>query len=211
MKVISINVGLPKDILIGDTMVPTGIFKKPVAGVIRVRSLNLDGDRQADLKVHGGIDKAVYVYPSEHYSFWKRELQQDALDWGAFGENVTSEGLSEDAVSIGDELGIGTAVFQVTQPRLPCFKLAAKFEREDIIKTLLRSRRTGFYLKVLAEGFMEAGQAIHLLTRDPQHVTIRELTDLYVNKTPRRTEVERVLSVEALAASWREHFDKRGL
>jgi MOSC domain-containing protein YiiM len=208
MKVISVNVGLPKDIQIQDTSVSTGIFKRPVAGMVRVRTLNLDGDRQADLKVHGGPDKAVYVYPSEHYGFWRRELGQNLpLEWGAFGENLTVEGLSEDAISIGDHIGIGTAAFQVTQPRLPCFKLAAKFQREDIIKRFLDSRRTGFYVKVLEEGSLQAGDAIVLLEREPHHVTIREITDLYLTKKPEKTRIERALSVESLANSWRKHFN----
>jgi MOSC domain-containing protein YiiM len=175
--------------------------------MVRVRTLNLEGDRQADLKVHGGPDKAVYVYPSEHYEFWRRELAQHPLKWGAFGENLTVEGLAEDAVSIGDHIGIGTAVFQVSQPRLPCFKLAAKLQREDIIRQFLDSRRTGFYVRVLEEGSLQAGDRIVLLERDPHHVTIREITDLYLTKKPERSRIERALSVEALATSWREHFN----
>lgn len=206
MKVIAVNVGLPKHILIHDTPVATGIYKRPVAGMVLVRTLNLDGDRQADLKVHGGPDKAVYVYPSEHYEFWRRELGRNLSEWGAFGENLTVEGLFEDAISIGDRIGIGTAVLQITQPRLPCFKLAAKFGREDIIKKFLDSRRTGFYVRVLEEGSLQAGDTIAILKRDPDQVTIREITDLYLMKTPERSRIERVLSVKALAISWRKHF-----
>jgi len=169
MRVISVNVGLPKDIAIGDSLVSTGIFKEPVTGVVRLRSLNLDGDRQADLTVHGGPDKAVYVYPSEHYPFWQKELGLSHLEWGAFGENLSVEGLFEDSIAIGDCLGIGSAVLQVTQPRLPCFKLAAKFERDDIIKMFLNSRRTGLYVRVLEEGALQAGDSISLLRTDPRH------------------------------------------
>src|SRR5262245_49701380 len=163
MKLISVNVAQPREILIHDKFVSTGIFKQPVVGPVRVRTLNLDGDRQADLRVHGGRDKAVYVYPSEHYEFWQRELGENSLSWGAFGENLTVEGLFEDKVCVGDEIGIGTAVFQVTQPCQPCFKLAAKFQREDIIKRFLDSRRTGFYLRVLQEGSLQAGDSIQIL------------------------------------------------
>src|SRR6185295_3063659 len=133
MNIISVNVGLPRELRIGERAVATGIFKAPVAGPVRVRTLNLDGDRQADLSVHGGIDKAVYVYPFEHYAFWRKELDRD-LSYAAFGENLTIEGLTENEVCLGDRLGIGTAVFAVSQARLPCFKLAAKLQREDIVK-----------------------------------------------------------------------------
>jgi MOSC domain-containing protein YiiM len=205
MKVISVNVGLPREVPVGDRLVATGIFKEPVAGPVRVRTLNLDGDRQADLSVHGGVDKAVYVYPSEHYPFWRGELGRD-LNWAAFGENLTVEGLLEENVSVGDRLEIGTALFEVTQPRLPCFKLAAKFERDDIIKRFLESRRSGFYLRVLREGILEAGVAIDLIQSESTRVTIRELVDLYINKNPEREQIERVLSARGLSASWRGHF-----
>jgi len=205
MKVISVNVGLPREVPVGDRLVATGIFKEPVAGPVRVRTLNLDGDRQADLSVHGGVDKAVYVYPSEHYPFWRGELGRD-LNWAAFGENLTVEGLLEENVSVGDRLEIGTALFEVTQPRLPCFKLAAKFERDDIIKRFLESRRSGFYLRVLREGILEAGVAIDLIQSESTRVTIRELVDLYINKNPGREQIERVLSARGLSASWRGHF-----
>jgi MOSC domain-containing protein YiiM len=208
MRVISVNVGLPKEISTGDSLVSTGIFKQPVAGVVRVRSLNLDGDRQADLTVHGGLDKAVYIYPSEHYQFWQQELGLSHLEWGAFGENLSVEGLSEDGIAIGDCLAIGTAVLQVTQPRLPCFKLAAKFERDDIIKRFRNSRRTGLYVRVLEEGTLQAGDTINLLRTDPHRVTIREIMDVYLTEAPDRARIDRVLSVEGLAASWRNRFNR---
>jgi MOSC domain-containing protein YiiM len=172
---------------------------------VRVRTLNLDGDRQANLAVHGGVDKAVYAYPSEHYPFWQQELGED-LPWGAFGENLTVEGLDEESLSIGDQLGIGTAVFEVSQPRLPCFKLAAKFQRDDIIKRFLESRRTGFYFRVLQEGVLEAGDAIVPVKREPHRVTIREITDLYIVKRPGRAQIEHALSARGLAEAWRTHF-----
>jgi MOSC domain-containing protein YiiM len=206
MKIISVNVGLPREIEIKGQMVPTGIFKAPVTGAVHVRKLNLDGDRQADLNVHGGIDKAVYLYPSEHYEFWQRELG-GRLGWSAFGENLTIEGLSETTICVGDQLEIGTAVLQVTQPRLPCFKLAAKFQRDDIIKRFLDSRRTGFYARVLKEGSLEAGDPITVLQHDPAHLTIHELTDLYLTKRPEASHIQRALSSPALAESWRKHFE----
>ena len=207
MQVISVNVALPREIEIKGRMVSTGIFKLPVSGVVRVRTLNLDGDRQADLTVHGGVDKAVYLYPSEHYSFWRQELEMP-LTWAAFGENLTTEGLTETSICIGDQLGIGSVVLQVTQPRLPCFKLAAKLQRDDIIKRFLDCRRTGFYTKVLKEGTLQSGDPIMLLQQDGAHISIHELTELYVTKLPQPSQIRRVLSIPALAMSWREHFRK---
>jgi MOSC domain-containing protein YiiM len=205
MKVISVNVALPREIPVGDRLAATGIFKEPVAGPVRVRTLNLDGDRQANLAVHGGVDKAVYAYPSEHYPFWQQEVSRE-LAWGAFGENLTVEGMLEENVSPGDRLEIGTALFEVTQPRLPCFKLEAKFQRDDMIKRFLDSRRVGFYLRVLREGILEAGESIALHQSESSRITIRELTDLYTNETPERAQIEHALSARGLSASWRHHF-----
>jgi MOSC domain-containing protein YiiM len=205
MRVISVNVGLPKDLPVGDWFVPSGISKTPVQGCVRVRTLNLEGDGQADLTVHGGQDKAVYLYPSEHYPFWQQELGRQ-LEWGSLGENLTTAGITEESICAGDQLQIGSAVLQVTQPRLPCFKLAAKFQRNDIIKTLAGSRKTGFYTRVVHEGSLEAGDSIVLLQRDPVQLSIHKLTDLFFDKQAPRAEIERALSVTALSKSWREHF-----
>ncbi len=156
MKVISVNVGLPRNVPYRGRSISTGIFKEPVEGRVKVQRLNVEGDRQADLSVHGGIEKAVYAYPSEHYEFWKGELPEMDLPWGMFGENLTTEGLLEDKVNIGDKLKVGTALFIVTQPRMPCYKLGIKFGRNDIIKRFLKSGRTGFYFSVLDEGEVSA-------------------------------------------------------
>ena len=156
-KLISVNVGLPRVVMSNGDPVPTGIFKEPVAGRVILRTLNLDGDGQADLSVHGGPSKAVYVYPSEHYDYWRNELPDIQLSWGMFGENFTSAGLSESELNIGDKFGVGSAVVAVTEPRLPCYKLALKFGRPDIVKRFLASERTGFYFAVLREGDVAAG------------------------------------------------------
>jgi len=205
MQVISVNVGRPTDLSVGGRSVPSGIFKAPVHGSVRVRTLNLDGDGQADLTVHGGPDKAVYLYPSEHYPFWQQELGRQ-LEWGSLGENLTTAGITEENVYAGDQLQIGGVVLQVTQPRLPCFKLAAKFERDDIIEKFLNSRKTGFYTRVMHEGSLQAGDSILLLQRDPAQLSVQELAGLYFNKQAPRAEIERALSVTALSKSWREHF-----
>jgi MOSC domain-containing protein YiiM len=152
MKVVSINVGLPREVEWHGKIVRTSIFKEPVAGRVRVERLNVEGDRQSDLTVHGGADKAVYAYPAEHYPFWREELPGVDFPWGAFGENFTTEGLIEDGVHIGDQLTAGSAQFVVTQPRMPCFKLGIRFGRPDMVKRFLRSGRTGFYLAVAREG-----------------------------------------------------------
>jgi len=165
MKVISVNVGLPRTVHWKGKAVSTGIFKAPVSDRIRLRTLNFDGDRQADLSVHGGPDKAVYAYPAEHYAYWHGELPAMTLPWGMFGENLTTEGLQEDdTLQIGDRFRVGSAEVVVTQPRLPCFKLGLKFGRDDIVKRFLASGRTGFYFKVVAEGEVAAShRRLHLI------------------------------------------------
>jgi MOSC domain-containing protein YiiM len=175
MKVISVNVGRPHEFTIGDDILVTSIFKEPVKGRIRVGTLNLEGDEQSDLSVHGGINKAVYAYPSEHYPRWREELPDAELPWGAFGENLTISGLLESSTCIGDRLRIGTAELVVTQPRQPCFKLAYKFGREDMIKRFVRSGRSGFYLRVATEGDVGAGDAIELLSRLDDAPTVTDI------------------------------------
>ncbi|MEA2325569.1 MAG: hypothetical protein QOE68_528 [Thermoanaerobaculia bacterium] len=174
MKVISINVGLTREVEWRGQIVETSIFKEPVTGRVRVDRLNIEGDRQSDLTVHGGVSKAVYVYPSEHYEFWRKELQDADLPWGAFGENLTTTGLTEDAVRLGDRFAIGSAEFVVTQPRMPCFKLTIRFGRADMIKRFYRSGRSGFYLAVAKEGEIGGGDEIALLSGDANAMTVAE-------------------------------------
>ena len=175
MKLLSVQVGLPRDLDWRGAKVRTSIFKLPVTGPVRVKTLNLDGDQQSDLTVHGGRNKAVYVYPSEHYPAWRAELPDADLSWGAFGENFTVEGLLEDAVFIGDRLLCGTAEFIVTQPRQPCYKLGVKFDRLDMVKQFHRSGRCGFYLAVVRTGTVTAGDAITLIpTTDADRISVAE-------------------------------------
>lgn len=211
MRVISVNVGMPRPVEWNGRRVMTGIFKEPVSGPLRMRRRNLDGDRQADLSVHGGPDKAVYVYPSEHYPFWRGELPGHELAWGAFGENLTSEGWWEDEVHIGDRFRIGTAEAVVTQPRMPCFKLGIRFGRDDVIPRFLESGRPGFYLRVLEEGEVAAGDAMERLSEDPHRVTVVDVVNLYLDRDGEigRDLLERATQVEALPRSWREHFLRR--
>src|SRR5664279_316380 len=160
MKILSVNVGVSRNVIWQGKLVTTGIFKEPVKSPVMLRMLNLDGDQQADLTVHGGVSKAVYAYPTEHYGYWRTELPGIDLPWGMFGENFTSEGLLEETVYIGDKFRIGEAEVIVTEPRMPCYKLGLKFGRTDVIKRFLASRRTGFYFAVLHEGMVTAGDAM---------------------------------------------------
>ena len=209
MKVVSVSVGLPRDIEWQGKLVRTSIIKTPVYGRVRVATLNLDGDRQSDLTVHGGVEKAVYVYPSEHYEFWRRQLPDMELPWGSFGENLTIEGLSEDAVNIGDRFRIGSAEFRVTQPRMPCFKLGIRFASMDFVKRFLQSRRTGFYLAVDAEGDVAAGDSIDLLSSDSNNVTVADVSSLYIADESSQELLRRVSELAALPESWRGYFRKR--
>ena len=179
MKLVSVNVGNTREVALKGRTITTGIFKEPVQGRVMLRKLNIDGDKQADLSVHGGADKAVYVYPKEHYEYWRQKLPNMKLPWGMFGENFTTEGLMEDAVKIGDRFRIGTAELKVTQPRLPCYKLGIKFGRADMVKRFLASGRTGFYLAVLREGMVGAGDTIELIGRNANNATVAEIVKLY--------------------------------
>ena len=209
MKIISLNVGLPRLVLRDGEPVSTGIFKEPIAERVMMRTLNLDGDRQADLSVHGGPSKAVYVYPAEHYDFWKRELPEMDLPWGMFGENFTTTGLLETEIKIGDKFRIATAEVMVTQPRMPCYKLELKFGRRDIIKRFLQSERTGFYLAVLKEGEVGAGDEFEPLARDPHDVRVSDITRLYTRKRHNATLLRRAIEAEALPESWRRYFQHK--
>jgi len=209
MKLISLNVGLPRIVEWNGNPVATGIFKEPVPGSVRLHTLNLDGDRQADLSVHGGVSKAVYAYPAEHYEFWKRELPNMKLPYGMFGENFTTEGLSEDSVNVGDRFRIGNAEVMATEPRLPCYKLGIKFGRADIIRKFLQSRRTGFYFAVLQEGAVKAGDEIELISRDANNIPISDITRLYAFERDDLATLRRAVKLEGLSESWRGYFQKQ--
>jgi MOSC domain-containing protein YiiM len=209
MKLISLNVGLPRIVESNGEPVTTGIFKEPKQGSVMLRTLNLDGDRQADLTVHGGVSKAVYGYPVEHYEFWKRELPEMELPYGMFGENFTTEGMLEDALNVGDRFRVGEAELMVTEPRLPCYKLGIKFRRTDILRRFLQSRRTGFYFAVVKEGEVEAGNEIGLLSRDINDISIADITRLYAFEKNDVETLRRAVKLEALSDSWREYFQKQ--
>ncbi|HKB62363.1 MAG TPA: MOSC domain-containing protein [Burkholderiales bacterium] len=209
MKLVSINVGLPREVQWHGKTVLTSIFKAPVAGLVKVGRLNLEGDRQSDLNVHGGADKAVYVYPAEHYAFWRAELPGADLPWGAFGENLTTEGLMEDGVHIGDRFRIGSAELAVTQPRMPCFKLGIRFGRPDMVKRFLRSGRTGFYLAVTREGEVAAGDAVAPIALHELAISVAEIVGLYSADAANQDLLRKASELSALPEGWRDYFRKR--
>jgi MOSC domain-containing protein YiiM len=209
MHIISVNVGLPREVDWKGKRVSTGIFKEPVAGRVVARRLNLDGDRQADLTVHGGEEKAVYVYPAEHYDYWRQELPTTALPWGVFGENLTTSGLLEEAVNVGDQFRVGTALLQATQPRLPCYKLGLKFGREDMVRRFLTGGRYGWYVAVVEEGEVGAGDTIERVHRDPHNLTVADIARLYLHERDNRVMMQRAIEHKGLPASWRVFFEER--
>lgn len=209
MRLISVNVGQPRLVEWKGDAVETSIFKEPVAGPVTVGRTNLDGDRQADLAVHGGVDKAVYVYPGEHYPFWRAALRRSDLSWGMFGENLTTEGLDETTVRVGDRITIGTAEFEVSQPRLPCHKLGIRFGRADMVRRFLRSRRLGFYLRVRHAGVIRAGDMVRRAGSDPSAPTIAELAILETTKRPDVAVLERATRTPALTEGWRKKYEER--
>jgi len=205
-KLLSVNVGLPREVTWHGKRVTTGIFKEPIQDRVIMRRLNLDGDQQADLTVHGGISKAVYAYPSEHYGYWRTELPAMDLCWGMFGENFTTDGLLENAVYIGDRFQIGETEVMATEPRMPCYKLGIKFGRADIIKRFLASRRTGFYFAVMREGLVGAGDTVELIRREQEEISVADITRLYAFDKDDVKSLRRAIQVEALPESWKGYF-----
>ncbi|HTT33749.1 MAG TPA: MOSC domain-containing protein [Methylomirabilota bacterium] len=212
MRLVSLNVGLPREVRWHGRMVTTAIFKEPVAGRIALRKLNFDGDRQADLTVHGGEFKAVYAYPVEHYAYWREKLPGTELPFGSFGENLTTEGLLENSVHLGDRLTVGHAELVVTQPRLPCYKLGVRFNSDEMVKRFLASGRTGFYFAVAREGQVVAGDAIERIHSDPRAVPVSEITRLYLAKNYTDADAASIrcaLQVPELPDSWKQYLEDR--
>jgi MOSC domain-containing protein YiiM len=209
VKLISLNVARPRLTVYRGRTINTGIFKQPVSGPVFLRRLNLDGDRQADLGVHGGPFKAVYGYPSEHYPLWEQELFAAHLPWGMFGENFTTEGLLENDLHIGDRLKIGTAMIMVRQIRVPCHKLAAKFHREDILQRFLFSGRCGFYFSVEQEGEVAAGQPFEFVSRDDRGLTIADMNRLFAEDKYNPELHDKALNNASLPQDWCDYFSRR--
>jgi MOSC domain-containing protein YiiM len=202
VKILSVQVGRPRPVIFDSHMTRTGIYKSPVRGPVRVGTLKLDGDEQADLTVHGGVNKAVYAYPSEHYGFWRQQYPALELQWGAFGENLTTEGLLETEAGIGDVVQAGTAQLVVVQPRLPCYKLAGKFGDQNILQTFTNSGRSGIYFAVVEEGHLESGDSITWKSRVEFPFTIADAMRLYNGQELALQMLDRALEVKALPDSW---------
>jgi MOSC domain-containing protein YiiM len=209
MRIISVNVGLPREVVWKGITVQTAIFKEPVVGAVAIRGLNLAGDQQADLTVHGGSEKSVYGYPIEHYEYWRGQLPDISFSWGAFGENLTTEGLWEDRLFIGDLFRVGSAVLQITQPRMPCYKLQLRFNRDDIIKRFLVSGRSGFYFSVIEPGDVGTGSKVEVLDRDPHSVTVADIVSLYLGQTRDPRLLQRAMDVTSLPQNWNTQLVSR--
>jgi len=207
MKLLSINVSLPKDITFRGRTVNTGIFKEPVAGRVLLKRLNLDGDGQADLLVHGGVYKAVYVYSIENYAYWKKELNRDDFAYAQFGENFTVDGMLETDIHIGDVFRLGTALVEVSQPRVPCYKLGIKMDSTQFLKPFLKSCRVGFYLRVLEEGEVGAGDEFALVTSDPIQMSVHQVCHLYYFDRTNMEDRLQAIRIEALSPGWREGLE----
>ncbi len=209
MKLLSVNVSLPKEITSKGKPVRTGIFKEEVQGRVRVNKLNLEGDGQADLIGHGGEFKAVYVYSFDNYAYWARELGRTDFTFGQFGENLTVEGMLDHDVHVGDIFRIGTALFEVTQPRVPCFKLGIRMGMPQFPKMFLASGRPGFYLRVLEEGEVGAGDVFERTKIDPERMTVREMNHLLYFGQKNLEGAKKALRIQALPPGWRESFEER--
>jgi MOSC domain-containing protein YiiM len=209
MKIISLNVARPRLAMYNGSSVSTGIFKEPITGPVALRTLNLDGDRQADLAVHGGPYKAVYAYPAEHYEFWRQELPGTDLPWGMFGENFTTDGLFENELYIGDRLQIGSAQIMVRQPRIPCYKLALKFRRSDILARFLRSGRSGFYFSVEQEGTVADGDSFEWAGREPHAISIADMNRLFSEDRYNAELLQKAIATPDLPEDWRDYFRNR--
>jgi MOSC domain-containing protein YiiM len=208
MRVISLQVGLPRTLHHVNRDVTTSIFKSPVRGPRLLRRLNLDGDLQSDLTVHGGKNKAVYAYPSEHYEYWRKELPGVELTWGNFGENFTTEGLLEQNAGIGDRFRIGGAVVKVTQPRFPCYKLGIRFDRADMVKRFWASRRSGIYFSVVEEGFVDTGDTFERIHEDERRISVADINLVYENPRDNLELLQRIVSLEVLPSGLHAEFSE---
>ncbi len=211
MKVVSVNVGIPQKIRFNNQLVTTSIFKHPVHEKIKLSKLNLEGDAQSDLSVHGGVDKAVYSYPVEHYEYWRKIYPDIDIQFGMFGENLTTQGLNEMDVNIGDTFDIGSSRLVVTQPRMPCYKLGIRFGKMDVIEKFLNSLRSGIYFRVLREGELIGGDEIKLLTRDMNSVSVNDIVSLYKKKNYNYSELQQLKTItklKFLPLNWKRHFEQ---
>ncbi len=212
MKIVSLNVGMPREVLWHGQPVTTGIFKSPTSERIRLRTLNLDGDRQADLTVHGGEHKAVYCYPVEHYTYWQKKLPGRDLPPGVFGENFATKGMLEQDIHLGDRFAINDAEVVVTQPRLPCYKLGIRFQADDMVKKFLASRRIGFYVAVTREGSVAAGDEMIPVVRNASAISIADFLRLFLTKSfsdADRASLKELYALPSVPLDWKQYFRER--
>ena len=207
MRVVSLNVGKPGERQWQGRTVRTSIFKSPVAGKRKVTLLNIEGDEQSDLRVHGGINKAVYAYDLSHYAHWKTILHREQWEPGLFGENLTTEGLPDEEVKIGDVYRIGTATLQVVQSRFPCTKLNVRFGLPDMMERFMEQKRNGIYFKVLEEGEIETGDEIRLIAPSPFDVTVQAYVANYYAKGSDKELLKTILSIPFLPEGQRKAFE----
>ena len=206
MEILSVNVALPQDIAWQGKTVRTSIFKQPITGPVQVLTEHLAGDGQADLRVHGGPDKAVYAYPHEHYAYWRQHLPAELLVPGAFGENLTTHGLLEPEVRVGDCFQIGTAVLLAVQPRQPCLKLGIRLGSPAVVRKFEQARRSGIYFRVRQPGVVQAGDAITLLERSPHAATIQDMVTCLAPGPHNPDVVHALLATPYLSPSWHERL-----
>jgi len=209
MKLNSVNVGRPRDVVWRGRRISSGIFKKAISGAVMVHALNVEGDRQADLEVHGGFDKAVYAYPHEHYPYWQALYPEMEMPAGVFGENFTVEGMLETEVCIGDLYQVGKTTLVVTEPRIPCYKLAIRWGQTDIIEKFLASRRTGFYFAVLREGKVTAGDQITLLYRPEVVISVADIIRVFAHEKEDVETLRQAITLKALPQRWRDYFQRQ--
>jgi MOSC domain-containing protein YiiM len=209
MKLLAVSVSLRKEVSYMGKTVATGIFKEPVDGRVMLRTLNLDGDQQVDLKGHGGPYKAACVYTWENYDHWSQELSRNDFKIPQFGENFTVQGMAEDDVHVGDVFRVGDATVEVTQPRVPCYRLGIKMNDPKFPKLFLQSCRVGFYFRVLEEGEVGAGDSFELVTKDPEEMTVKQICHLYYFEPDNLQECKRAIRIQALSPGWREGFVDR--
>ena len=207
MKVVSLSVGGPRKVDWNGRAVLTSIFKTPTNRRLKVTALNIEGDQQSDLSVHGGYEKAVYAYPSEHYPLWRDELGME-LPWASFGENLTTEGLFED-VRIGDRFRIGTAEFVVTQPRVPCFKLGIRLGRTDVLRQMLQTGRSGLYFSVAVEGEIGTGDEIEPVSRSDEELTVADVVKLFTVESGNQDLLRRAMQSRVLPLNWKDYFGEK--